>query len=61
MTEYTDRQGRTPADRIAVRDGGQAIGLSPTMFGWGKTLSDQEIRDMCAFVRSLAPTAPPAH
>jgi cytochrome c oxidase cbb3-type subunit 3 len=40
---------------LAVRDGGQAIGLSPKMFGWGKTLSDQEIRDMSAFVRSLAP------
>lgn len=44
---------------LAVRDGGQAIGLSPKMFGWGKALSDQEIRDMSAFVRSLAPKTPP--
>ncbi len=40
---------------LVVRDGGQVIGLSPKMFGWSKALSDQEIRDMCAFVRSLAP------
>lgn len=43
---------------LTVRDGGQVIGLSPKMFGWGKTLSDQEIRDMSAFVRSLAPASP---
>ncbi len=40
---------------LAVRDGGQAVGLAPTMSGWGKIVSDQEIRDMTAFVRSLAP------
>lgn len=43
---------------LAVRDGGQAVGLAPTMSGWGKIVSDQEIRDMAAFVRSLAPSAP---
>ena len=43
---------------LTVRDGGQVIGLSPKMFGWGKALSDQEIRDMSAFVRSLAPAIP---
>jgi cytochrome c oxidase cbb3-type subunit 3 len=40
---------------LAIRDGGQAIGLSPKMLGWGKLLSDQEIRDASAYVRSLAP------
>lgn len=40
---------------LAVRDGGQAIGLAPTMSGWGKLVSDQEVRDMTAYVRSLAP------
>jgi len=43
---------------VAVRDGGPAVGLAPTMSGWGKIVSDQEIRDMAAFVRSLAPPAP---
>lgn len=37
-----------------VRDGGPAAGLSPRMIGWGKIASDQEIRDMAAFVRTLA-------
>jgi len=36
-----------------VRDGGAAVGLSPRMIGWGKIASDQEIRDMAAFVRTL--------
>lgn len=39
---------------LAVRDGGPAIGLSPKMFGWSKLLNDQQIRDVAAFVRSLA-------
>ena len=39
---------------LAVRDGGQAIGLSPKMFGWGKVMTDQQIRDAAAYVRSLA-------
>jgi cytochrome c oxidase cbb3-type subunit 3 len=39
---------------LAVRDGGQAVGLSPKMLGWGKLLSDREIRDAAAYVRSLA-------
>jgi len=40
---------------LSIRDGGQAIGLSPKMLGWGKILSDQEVRDAAAYVRSLAP------
>lgn len=38
-----------------VRDGGQAIGLSSKMAGWSKVLKDQELRDVAAYVRSLAP------
>ena len=38
---------------LMVRDGGKALGLSPAMFGFGKLLSDQEIRDTAAYVRSL--------
>lgn len=40
---------------LVVRDGGKVLGLSTAMFGFGKILSDQEIRDTAAFVRSLAP------
>jgi mono/diheme cytochrome c family protein len=39
---------------LVARDGGQAIGLSKTMFGWKGLLPDQEIRDAVAFVRSLS-------
>jgi mono/diheme cytochrome c family protein len=41
---------------LVVRDGGPAVGLAPTMLSWGKTLSDQEIRDVSAYVRSLSRT-----
>jgi mono/diheme cytochrome c family protein len=39
---------------LAARDGGPAIGLAKTMFGWKGLLPDQEIRDAVAFVRSLS-------
>jgi mono/diheme cytochrome c family protein len=42
---------------LVVRDGGQAIGLSSKMFGWGKILSDQELRDVAVYVRSLSPAS----
>jgi mono/diheme cytochrome c family protein len=40
---------------VVIRDGGPALGLSKQMLGWSKMLSDQEIRDTAAYVRSLAP------
>ena len=39
---------------VVVRDGGPAIGLSPKMLPWGKVMTDQQIRDAAAYVRSLA-------
>jgi mono/diheme cytochrome c family protein len=39
---------------LAIRDGGQAVGLSPVMFGWSRSLSDQQIHDLAAFVRTLS-------
>jgi len=36
-----------------IRDGGQALGKSPLMVPWRGTLSDQQIRDVAAFVRTL--------
>lgn len=38
----------------AIRDGGQAIGKSPVMVAWKSVLSDQEIRDVAAYVRKFA-------
>jgi cytochrome c553 len=37
-----------------IREGGVAVGKSPLMAPWGGTLSDQQIADVVAFVRSLA-------
>jgi mono/diheme cytochrome c family protein len=39
---------------VVTRDGGPTLGLSAAMFGWVKLISDQEIRDAAAYVRSLA-------
>ena len=40
-----------------VKEGGPAVGKSPLMAPWGGTLSDAQIWDVVAFVRTLA--APP--
>ena len=37
-----------------VKQGGAAVGKSPLMAPWGGTLTDAQIRDVVAFVRSLA-------
>jgi mono/diheme cytochrome c family protein len=44
-----------------IKEGGFAVGKAPTMPPWGGSLSDDQIRDVIAFVRSLAkpPYQPP--
>ena len=37
-----------------IKEGGAAAGLSPLMAPWGGTLSDAQIRDVVAFVRTLS-------
>lgn len=37
-----------------IRDGGVAVGKAPTMAPWGATMSDDQIMDVIAFIRSLA-------
>jgi cytochrome c oxidase cbb3-type subunit 3 len=37
-----------------IKEGGQAVGRSQMMPPWGTQLSDQQIRDLVAYVRSLA-------
>lgn len=39
---------------LAIRDGGEAIGLSPTMIAWGSLVDDQALHDLAVFVRSLS-------
>jgi len=38
----------------AIKNGGAAVGKSPLMPAWGATLTDQQIRDVLAFTRTLA-------
>jgi cytochrome c oxidase cbb3-type subunit III len=42
-----------------IKEGGPAVGKSPLMAPWGGTLSDQQIWDLVAYVRTLAD--PPYH
>jgi mono/diheme cytochrome c family protein len=44
-----------------VRDGAAAVGLAPQMPGFGRLLTDREVRDVVAYVRTLAqpPYRPP--
>jgi mono/diheme cytochrome c family protein len=37
-----------------TKDGGPAVKKSPLMPGWGKTLKDDQIKDVVAYLRSLA-------
>lgn len=43
-----------------IKDGGAANGKSPLMIAWGPSLGDAKVRDVAAYVRSLAPKAAPA-
>jgi mono/diheme cytochrome c family protein len=37
-----------------IKEGGPAVGKSPLMAPWGGVLRDDQIRDVVAFLRSLA-------
>ena len=37
-----------------LNEGGPALGKSPLMGAWGKNISEQQIRDLVAFLRALA-------
>lgn len=41
----------------AIKEGGQAVGKSFFMTAWKGILNDQDIHDVAAFVRTLAPAA----
>ena len=40
----------------AICSGGEAVGRSLVMPGWGEVLTDQEIRDLVAYVRTFSGT-----
>jgi mono/diheme cytochrome c family protein len=44
-----------------IKLGGMAVGKSPNMAPWGGALSDEQILDVVAYIRSLAdpPYTPP--
>lgn len=39
--------------QLVIKKGGPAIGLSPQMPAWGKTLTDRQVEDLVAFIREL--------
>lgn len=39
----------------AIRDGGIAVGMTPFMPGFGFQMSEQDLKDMVAYLRSLRP------
>jgi mono/diheme cytochrome c family protein len=41
---------------LAICKGGQAVGRDHVMPGWGGILSDQDIRDLVAWVRTFSGT-----
>ncbi len=38
---------------VVIRDGGKVLGLSELMLPWGGQVSDQDLHDLTAFVRTL--------
>lgn len=46
--------------RLIVAKGGEAIGRSPKMPPWGEELTDEQIGDVVAFVRSVIVASQPA-
>ena len=37
-----------------IKEGGAAVGKSPTMAPWGAALKDSDVKDVVAFIRTLA-------
>jgi len=56
--DHTDAayMGKLTDQRIfdTIKKGGQAMGKSPLMPPWGSQLSDAQIRDLVAYIRTLA-------
>lgn len=50
-----ERMGKLSDEEIykVIKEGGPAIGLSSKMAAWGQVLSDQEVKDLVALIRSF--------
>jgi len=40
--------------RIIIRKGGRGLGLSPLMPAWAETLTDKQVADLIAYIRTLS-------
>lgn len=60
LTDGTYMNALSDAHLFAIiKEGGAAVGKSPTMPAWGKQMTDDEIQDTIAYLRTLAvPTYP---
>ena len=55
FTDGTYMNGRTDAQLInVIKNGSAAEKLSPLMVGYGSMLNDKEIKEVVAFIRSVA-------
>jgi len=54
--DYTDKKFSMSDQAMhdVIKRGGAAVGKSPVMPAWGQALSDQDIRDVIAYIRALA-------
>jgi len=58
LSDPAFQKAKSDADLTdAIRRGGSGVGLSALMPPWGHTLSDRQIADLVAFLRSLRRTA----
>ena len=57
--DYTDKKFSISDDamRDIIKRGGAAMGKSPVMPAWGQALSDEDIRNLIAYIRSLGASA----
>jgi mono/diheme cytochrome c family protein len=53
MATLSDNQMRT-----VIKGGGSSLGLSPQMPTWGGVLTDKQVDDVIAFIRTLSKKAP---
>lgn len=55
--DMTDAEWQAEVDddyiKTVTRDGGAAVGLAPTMTAFGGALSDEDLDNVVAFIRSL--------
>jgi mono/diheme cytochrome c family protein len=55
LADATRMAGRSDAQmQEIIKKGGPALGLSPLMPPWGGVLTDKQVSDLTAFVRTLA-------